>query len=212
MFGKKVLMVITGLLFSVSASAAMVTKDWSNLGGGSDSITSVFNSVVGPATVSITAWQRNNGTVDPAYVYIDRRPNSNHDGLGVYTGKGDSDQIDGANRTAEGLRLTFSQKVTLYMIRLLDGDHDYSFKKGNDFDLWVDGAQVQNDAGIEALDNQGRIALPGYTGKTFLLTADYKDDNFYLNGITVDVPEPGTLGLLVIGLLGLSFARRGRKA
>ena len=94
----------------------------------------------------------------------------------------------------------------LYAVWEVDGTHYWGF------DIrwaWVGGA------GIDSLNTDGKLEV----SITALYTPDYyyhsnyndfwwKTSKLIAKVEKVDVPEPGTLGLMVMGLMGLGIARR----
>ena len=81
-----------------------------------------------------------------------------------------------------------------------------------DVDIFGDGVRLWNELPIERYDHHGWVWTE-FMAQTIYLKADDHSDSWYLNGIKlkkIDVPEPGTLGLIAMGLLGLGIARRIR--
>ena len=81
------------------------------------------------------------------------------------------------------------------------------------FDLGVDGSNVLDEAFLASVVSFGS----GFAGSQFSFGADTtfdRNDRFKLSSITVEIPNevpvPGTLGLLGLGLMGLGIARRGK--
>ena len=115
-------------------------------------------------------------------------------GLGVDSDNADSDQLDGAGG-AEWLRFDLNRSLSLTFLDFLRwGDSD-------DFSLIVDGTNM----GILSDDPWfGNIRVEEW----FAIGASDSSDQFTVRRLKV--PEPGTLGLLVLGALGLGLARKVR--
>ena len=198
------------------AFAGPIFFDFSNVTG-SDSHVSSYSQTVGGVTATITGWGYNgsSGPNGTSYdVYLD--DGGNMDGIGVYSGYGDADDLDGWG-VDEMLLIEFDMLVTMTDIRFLDGDHNYSFSSGDDFDLWAGGSMAFNETGIEANDINGWVSTGNLTASSFWLGADGGNDTFYLQGINVNassdpqVPEPGLLALMGLGLFGMGISRRKKK-
>jgi len=90
---------------------------------------------------------------------------------------------------------TFSGPVTWTLVTLANGTHNYTLT-GSVSGTWYNGAAV-NGATVQLTINTGKGFFNGST------TISSGDTN-----IATTVPEPGTLGLLGTGLVGLAGALR----
>ena len=136
---------------------------------------------------------------------VTRDTRGRHQGLGVHSDDGDTQQLNGDSED-EALRFFLSAPGALTQIVFNNwGSNDA-------FDLSVDGIGTLNNE-----DPQGGI-WNGFLSfdSTFAIGADSDRERFRIRSITVDipsaaiasVPEPGTIALLAIGIIGLVSSRR----
>ena len=145
-------------------------------------------------------------------------------GLGVKiptyqnNGSDDDSDIDGASGDGqngtdydEGILFTFNKTVEL--VRLNFG----SFSGSDDFNLEVDGVNLMHDIGsfdthsfIKDTPEDDHFYFQNIFGKAFLVWADGDSDDFRIDDITVAVPEPATIPMMVLAISGLVCLRRKR--
>lgn len=108
-------------------------------------------------------------------------------------------QGNGTNGIPNGNIFTgsFSGPVKWCMVTLANGTHNYTLT-GAITGTWLNGGTV-NGAVVELTINTGKGF---FNGKTSISSGD----------VNVTVPEPSTLGLMGIGMVGLAGAMRRRKA
>ena len=155
----------------------------------------------------------------------------NDEGVGIFTGVGDSDDLDGFG-VAERLLFTFNQPVTLFSVVFENIQGDSEVEGPDQFDMAVDDMDVDVDALLgtddineyagAAFGNDSYLAefADGLTGTVFqFYTTDFNDRyrirQFLVEAVGdgggADVPTPPALLLLGMGLAGLGFARRYRR-
>ena len=194
----------------LAAQAATVTYDLR--GDGSAGYTSGSITVTGSDGSTVDAGASNSSDDLTSYIL------SGPIGLFVCTGSGaptghcgagygDQPHADGvgANETVTldfGHRLMRLVSATFYL-----GASGRSLS-GN-FDLGVDGNTVDDEMTLSTLVSFLGLDALSHTGSTFSFSADGDNDWFKLTSITVkEVPLPGTLGLLGLGLAALGMRRR----
>ena len=228
---KKALSLAT-ILALVSTAARADIIDFVELTEGAgqkgESAWSTLNIAGSDFNLAITATQDS----DDAFAYLDW----NHAGLGVC---GDADNTgahpgshgnvcnpgsDDNVTTGEMLYFTFDANVTIERI-WFNNTHDADGVISSPEYIMINGSPVPGPGNGYATGNSynNNAALSADAGN-FLgpygaiagtaFTIGFGDEQFYVSGMQVratTVPEPGTLALLGIGLMGMGAARRRKK-
>lgn len=146
----------------------------------------------------------------------------NNDGLGAKSYPSDSIDglLDGSESTNsngefihdDGLLFSFARTVELTFLNL---DNFPGSNSDDDFNLIVDGVSflVDFDTGefsplVSSTIDNDKFNFTGIRGKEFLIWSDGANDEFLIDEIKIQVPEPATLFLLVSGLAATSFRRK----
>lgn len=199
---------VTALFTALSANAAIVTFDFTLNRDANNN--PVYNFNTGGVNLSVEAWSTTDLTSNRASQDI----RQNGAGLGV-EGNG-STQINtpdpGFNVTGIAEWLSFSTDIGDIV-----GVGISSLGPGEEVDFWGSNAASFNLGnfdflgtlgGVGAIDVQNMSVNLG--GQPWLMVASSvpMKSGFRVASIDVELPEPGTMGLLGLGLMGVAWIRR----
>ena len=174
--------------------------------------------------ITVTASGRSFNGASTYYAYLDKGIGSNAAGLGVCKVQFCSGSSDDNVTLNELLNLSFSEMVKITGITFRNGEHGTTFD--GDAGYAVDDPTATTLLEFSAFDPEFPTALINRTGSSFQfiagstwqgVTTENDGRRLYISAITVEkiddlseVPEPGTIGLLGLGLVGLGLRFRRR--
>ena len=201
---KFVSLTIVMFLLSLSASAAIVTFDFTLNSDGQNQHTFTYN--LGGVNLAVEAWS----TADGLGTRDAQDIRSNGAGLGV-EGNG-STQINTSGFPPVAEWLAFSSDIGSIVSVGIS-----SLGAGEEADFWGSSAANFNLGdftflgtlnGIGAVDVQNMAVNPGSHPWMMVASSVPVQSGFRVATIGVEVPEPGMLGLLAMGLAGIAWVRR----
>lgn len=168
-----------------------------------------FENVIGDIDLNVTAgiFFRNSNRLNTPN-NDNRRTSILFDGsLGVQGGTDTSSEVDGARRN-DALVFTFSEEISFLSLGFDNVDSQDTFNFG-EISL-IDGVNTftRSFTDTPISGNEFEFLTP-FIGTTFAVGALLDDSSFTIDSITVtNVPEPSTLFIFSLGLIGLSLRLR----
>ena len=175
--------------------------------------------------ITVTASGRSFDGNSNYYAYLDKGTGSNAAGLGVCKTSNCNGQADDNVTLNELLNLSFSELVKITSITFRNGGHGTVFNGNSGYA--VDDPTATTVVEFSAFDPEAPLALINLAGTSFQfiagstwqgVTTETDQFRLYISSITVErssdipeVPEPGTIGLLGLGLVGLGMRFRRRQ-
>ena len=166
----------------------------------------------GTVVLTVRGWETNGASADTeSYAYLDSTSGGRVGGMGVCTtlsGTQCSPSSDDNVSPGEYLTLSFNDDVYLENLAF-NNNHDGGFASSS---VLIDGIStgMTDGFGPTTIDS-GWTLLAGQILKLeFVDGGTGASNHFYLESLSVDVPEPSVLALLGLGLVGIGFARRRR--
>ena len=224
---KKLIQVLAVTLL-VSLNAKATTLYTFDFVGDNTGVSEEYLYQQGDLLLSVTAWTANvNGDQDvledwfpvfggpqlPLGVY------NGSSGLGVVSSPFDGEHLDGGSSgdflddPDEGLLFLFSETVNLFDIGIgsLGSDDDFNLSIVELTFPFFTTNDVIVDQGRPANDREVNFDFGnGFQGSAFLVWVDGNDDDIRIRDISVTVPEPHGLALLLTAGMGMLLVRRRR--
>jgi hypothetical protein len=194
-------LLVVALTTATSASANIIEFDYSTLNTTSASLDLTMDG----QTVNVTGWVWNNGAYQQSTVI------ANSNGLGVVGGFDANRVGDNNNNNHEhGDYLLFSGLgFNALDIWFADSNNDVKLRVGESASLEVlfDGA---SQATTTVNGSAANFGINDVSANSFIIKNIGGGNGFKIDKVSIDVPEPSTLAIFALGIMGLA-ARRSNK-